>query len=68
MGENRSTRRKLSDLLVQNLAAHMCPERGSNYSGERSNMSADKRFMSFDWLKKGGRLVLLKIRPSGHMT
>ena len=28
---------KPPDLPVQNLASHMCPERGSNNSGERSN-------------------------------
>ena len=26
------------DLPVQNLASHMCPERGLNHSGERSNV------------------------------
>ena len=29
---------KLPNLPVQNLASHMCPERGSNHSGERSNV------------------------------
>ena len=29
---------KSPDLPVQNLASHMCPERGSNHSGERSNV------------------------------
>ena len=29
---------KLPNLLVQNLASHMCPKRGLNHSGERSNI------------------------------
>ena len=29
---------KPPDLPVQNLASHMCPERGSNHSGERYNI------------------------------
>ena len=29
---------KPPNLLVQNLASHMCPKRGLNHSGERSNI------------------------------
>ena len=29
---------KPPDLPMQNLASHMCPERGSNHNGERSNV------------------------------
>ena len=29
---------KPPNLPVQNLASHMCPEQGSNHSGERSNV------------------------------
>ena len=31
-------REKSPDLPVQNLASHMCPDRGSNHSCERSNV------------------------------
>ena len=31
-------REKPPDQPVENLASHMCPERGSNHSSERSNV------------------------------